>query len=143
MTEPADNQTPVRYVDPEKGWRGAISGTLILEALTVLLSIPVARNTGGGTGTGGVIAIVVLAFALIGACAFVKKPWMPWMVAGLQALTIAGWAISAPLGIMGIVFSLVFALVFYMRHEYRRRLAAGQLPWQQFEQDRRTDSDQP
>ena len=73
-----------RPYDPERGLRGAISATLVLQAITVLLAIPVARNTGDGTGAGGVVAIVVLAFALIGACAFVKRPWIVWLVAAID-----------------------------------------------------------
>lgn len=126
-------QTPPvrRPADPERGLRGAISATLVLEAITVLLAIPVARNTGSGTNGWGVVAIVVLAFAMIGACALVKREWFVWLLAALQVLTIAGWVISAPLGIVGIIFSIVFAVVFYFRYEYRRRAAAGELPGQQ------------
>lgn len=120
-----------RPADPERGLRGAISATLLLEGITVLLAIPVARNTGSGTNVWGVIAIVLLAFATMGACAFVKKPYLLPMVAGLQLLTIAGWAINAALGVVGIIFALVFATIFYFRHEYRRRAAAGELPGQQ------------
>ncbi len=116
--------------DPERGLRGAISASLVLEAVTVLLAIPVAKNTGNGTNTWGVIGIVALAAAMIGACALVKRRLLIAVVIGLQALTIGGWAISAPLGMMGIVFSLVFATIFYFRHEYRRRAAAGELPGQ-------------
>lgn len=129
---PAADLAPMRRpADPERGLRGAISATLVLEALTVLLAIPVAKNTGRGTNIWGIIAIIVLAFALIGACAFVRRPAFIWLVAGLQVLTVAGWAISAPLGIVGIVFSIVLAVIFYFRYEYRRRAAAGELPGQQ------------
>ena len=114
--------------DPEKGLRGVMSATLILEAITVLLAIPVASNTGDGTGTAGIFAIVLLAFALIAACAFVKKPWIVWLVAGLTALTIAGWFISGPLGLIGVVFALVWMVIFWLRAEFRRRMAAGRLP---------------
>lgn len=125
-----DGQPQYRPPDPEKGLRGSISATLVLEALTVLLAIPVAKNTGAGTGTLGVIAIVVLALLMIAACVYVRKPWHPWAVAGLQVLTIAGWAISAPLGVVGIVFGVVFAFIFWFGYEYRRRARLGLLPGQ-------------
>ncbi|WP_029135658.1 DUF4233 domain-containing protein [Nakamurella lactea] len=136
MTGPAgqlpDPARPARRpADPERGLRGAISATLVLQAITVLLAIPVAKNTGNGTNGWGIVAIIVLAFAMIGACAFVKREWFGWLLAGLQVLTIAGWAISGPLGIVGIVFAIVFAVIFYFRYEYRRRAAAGELPGQQ------------
>lgn len=127
MTVPAPVRRPP---DPERGLRGAISATLILQAITVLLSIPVARNTGSGTNAAGVIVIVVLALAMIVGCAFVKKPWATAMVVALQVLTIAGWFISGYLGLVGVIFGIAFAVIFWFRYEYRRRGAAGQLPGQ-------------
>ena len=41
---------------------------------------------------------------------------------------IACWLITPPLGIMGIVFGLVWASILWFRGEFRRRLAAGTLP---------------
>ncbi|MDQ6658687.1 MAG: DUF4233 domain-containing protein [Actinomycetota bacterium] len=128
--DPVPAASPAPPPDPERGLRGAIAATLVLEAITVLLAIPVARNTGNGTGSWGVIAIVALALALIMSCMFVRKPAMTAVVTGLQLLTIAGWAISAPLGVVGVLFALVFAFIFYFRYEYRRRAAAGELPGQ-------------
>jgi hypothetical protein len=125
---PQDPVGPVRPYDPERGLRAAMSATLLLEGITVLLAIPVARNTGNGTSGWGVLAIVVLAFALIAACAFVRKPYAAAMIIGLQLLTLLGWFISAPLGIVGVIFSLVWLTIFYLRAEFRRRAAAGTLP---------------
>ncbi|MGI8418981.1 MAG: DUF4233 domain-containing protein [Nakamurella sp.] len=130
MTAPDPAPAAPRPPDPERGLRGAISATLVLEAVTVLLAIPVAKNTGSGTGPWGVIAILALALALMLSCMFVSKPTMTPVVTGLQVLTIAGWAISAPLGVIGVLFALVFACIFYFRYEYRRRAAAGELPGQ-------------
>ena len=50
------------------------------------------------------------------------------MIVGLQVLTIAGWLITPPLGVMGVVFAMVWAVIFWFRAEFRRRLAAGTLP---------------
>jgi hypothetical protein len=118
----------VRPYDPERGLRGVMSATLILEAIVALLSIPVARNTGSGTGWLGVVLICLLSTALIAACAFVSRRWFLPAVLCLQALMILGWVITPSLGVMGIVFSLVWALVIWFRNEFRRRLAAGTLP---------------
>jgi hypothetical protein len=129
LAEPAERSArPVRPNDPERGLRGAMSATLLLEGITVLLAIPVARNTGNGTSGWGVLAIVVLAFALIAACAFVRRPFAVAMIIGLQLVTLLGWFISAPLGIVGVIFSLVWLIIFYLRAEFRRRAAAGTLP---------------
>ena len=115
-----------RPYDPERGLRGAMSATLVLEGIVILLAIPVARN--GGTGVFGIIAICVLALASITLCAFVSRPWFLTTALSLQVLVIVGWAICVPLGIMGIVFALVWAAMLWMRTEFRRRLAAGTLP---------------
>ena len=117
-----------RPYDPEKGLRGVMSATLILEAITVLLSIPVAANTGAGVGPVGVAVICVLALLLIACCAIISRPFAVPAILGLQAVMIACWLISAPLGVMGIVFGLVWALILWFRGEFRRRLAAGTLP---------------
>lgn len=125
--EPA--ATPIsKPYDPERGLRGVMSATLILEAIVVLLSIPVASNTGSGTSAVGVVLICVLAVALIAACAFVSRPWFVPAALTLQGLMILGWLITPSLGVMGIVFGLVWSLVIWFRNEFRRRLAAGTLP---------------
>ena len=127
-----DDQAPVRRpADPERGLRGIMSATLFLEAIVILLAIPVAVNTGNEVGGLGVAAICVLAVLHIGACALISRPWAFTMIFVLQALVIAGWALSASLGIMGVVFGLVWVLILWFRTEFRRRLAAGTLPSQQ------------
>jgi hypothetical protein len=119
--------TPRPY-DPEKGLRGVMSATLILEAITVLLAIPVAVNTGSGVGAVGVTVICLLAVLLIGTCAIIARSYAVPVILGLQAVMIACWFITPPLGIMGLVFALVWALILWFRGEFRRRLAAGTLP---------------
>ena len=126
--EPAAAPRATRPYDPERGLRGAMSATLVLEAITVLLAIPVAANTGGGVGPAGVVIICVLAVLLIGACAIVSRPFAVPVIVTLQVVMIACWVITPPLGIMGVVFGLVWALILWFRGEFRRRLAAGTLP---------------
>jgi hypothetical protein len=117
-----------RPYDPERGLRGVMSATLVLEAITVLLAIPVAANTGGGVGPVGVIVICALAGLLVAACAILSRRYALTVILSLQGVMIACWVITPPLGIMGIVFGLVWALILFFRGEFRRRLAAGTLP---------------
>jgi Protein of unknown function (DUF4233) len=117
-----------RPYDPERGLRGVMSATLVLEAITVLLAIPVAANTGGGVGPVGVIVICALAGLLVAACGILSRRYALTVILGLQGVMIACWVITPPLGIMGIVFGLVWALILSFRGEFRRRLAAGTLP---------------
>jgi hypothetical protein len=128
MTESPITPAGTRPADPERGLRGVMSAILILEAIVILLGIPVAENTGGGTGSVGIILICVLAAAHVAACAVIRKPYAVGVILVLLALLIACWAINASLGVMGVVFAVVWALVLWMRREFRRRLAAGLLP---------------
>ena len=114
--------------DPEKGLRGIMSATLILEAITVLLAIPVAANVDGGTGPVGITVICLLAVLLIATCAIIARPYAVPVILGLQVVMIACWFITPTLGVMGVVFALVWAIILWFRGEFRRRLAAGTLP---------------
>ena len=76
----------------------------------MLLAIPVAANTGGGVGPLGVTVICVLAVLLIAACGIVSRPYALQVILGLQVVMIACWLITPPLGIMGIVFGVVWAI---------------------------------
>ncbi len=105
-----------------------MSATLILEAISVLLSIPVAANTGGGVGPLGVTMICLLALLLVLACGVVARPYAIQVILGLQVVAIACWFISPSLGVLGIIFSVAWAVILWFRAEFRRRLAAGTLP---------------
>jgi hypothetical protein len=105
-----------------------MSATLILEAITVLLAIPVAANTGGGAGPLGIAAICILALLLVATCGIIARPFAVQVILGLQVVMIACWFITPPLGIMGIIFALVWGIILWFRGEFRRRLAAGTLP---------------
>ena len=133
VTPAADPQAaratpPRRPYDPEKGLRGIMSATLVLEAITVLLAIPVAANTGGGVGPVGLVIICALAVLLVASCGIVSRPYAMQVILGLQVVMIACWLITPPLGIMGIIFGVVWAIILWFRSEFRRRLAAGTLP---------------
>jgi len=128
MTGPPAAGPPRRPYDPEKGLRGVMSATLVLEAITVLLAIPVAANTGCGVGPVGLIVICALAVLLVAACGIVARPYALQVIIGLQVVMIGCWLITPPLGIMGIVFGVVWAIILWFRSEFRRRLAAGTLP---------------
>ncbi|RIJ77121.1 DUF4233 domain-containing protein [Nakamurella silvestris] len=125
----AESVPPVRTrpADPERGIRGAMSATLILEAITVLLALPVVSQAGSLTGLalGIILAITV---ALIYACSIVKKRWALPFIIGLQVAIIGCWLIHPAIGVMGIIFGLVWWTLIYFRTEYRRRLHEGSLP---------------
>jgi hypothetical protein len=117
--------------DPWKSFRGVMAGTLILEAIVVLLALPVVSVLGGGltavTGT-YLIGLAVVLSLLAG---LQGRPWAIWVNLALQPVLIAGWVFSGAVGFIGLVFATVWLLILYLRGEVRRREARGLLPGQQ------------
>ena len=115
--EESTNQAPGERPDPWKGFRGICSGILILEMIAVLLGIPVVAKLSSFHGPGWVPAAFVLCFAalLFGACAVQSRPWAFSLDLGLQAVLVAGWLVHPALGITGVIFSVVWGAVWWMR----------------------------
>ena len=125
MTEPA--QGP----DPWKSFRGVMAGTLILEAIVVLLALPVVGSVGGGlnpASTGYLVGVAVLLVLMAGVQ---KRPWAIWANLAVQVLLIAGWVVYPGVGFMGLLFTVVWLLIAYLRAEGLRRQKRGLLPGQQ------------
>jgi hypothetical protein len=116
--------------DPWKSFRGVMAGTLILEAIVVLLALPVVGAVGGGltaVSTGYVIGVAVLLVLMSGVQG---RPWAIWANVAVQLLLIAGWFIYAGVGFIGVLFTIVWLLIAYLRAEVLRRQQRGQLPGQ-------------
>ena len=125
MTEPT--QGP----DPWKSFRGVMAGTLILEAIVVLLALPVVGSVGGGlnpASTGYLVGVAVLLVLMPGVQ---KRPWAIWANLAVQVLLIAGWVVYPGVGFMGLLFTVVWLLIAYLRAEVLRRQKRGLLPGQQ------------
>ncbi|MBX7455613.1 DUF4233 domain-containing protein [Mycolicibacterium sp. 3033] len=117
--------------DPWKSFRGVMAGTLILEAIVVLLALPVVGAVGGGlTGvsTGYVVGVAVLLLLMAGVQG---RPWAIWANLGVQLLLVAGWMVYPGIGFIGLLFVVVWLLIAYLRAEVLRRQKRGQLPGQQ------------
>ena len=117
--------------DPWRSFRGVMAGTLILEAIVVLLAIPVVVVSHGGltplTGT-YLIGMAVLLVLLAGVQG---KPWAIWVNLGIQVLLIAGWVVHGAVGFIGVIFAGVWLVIVYLRNEVLRRQKRGLLPGQQ------------
>jgi hypothetical protein len=118
--------------DPMKGIRGIFAATLILESIVVLLALLVLPKFGEGATTAGVTTMVVIALAMIVASGVQRRPWGLQVALALQVVTIvAGFWLVTALGIMGLVFALVWAILLWMRYDVGKRMAEGRLPSQQ------------
>jgi hypothetical protein len=114
-----------------KSFAGVMAATLVLEMIVVLLAMPVLAKLGDGLATWQGLLVGALALALLLTCAFLRRPWGRWVAAGLQVVMIACWFAVVALGVLGLVFGLVWAVLLWMRWDVARRMAEGRLPSQQ------------
>lgn len=117
--------------DPMKSFRGVMAGTLICEAITVGLAVPVIANLGGGVGTlegWGVIVIAVLHVLL---CGVLKRRWAVPAILVLQVALVAYFVVQVAIGIIGLLFLAFWLWALWLRKDVARRMAEGRLPSQQ------------
>jgi len=117
--------------DPMKGFRGVMSGTLIMEAITVALALPVVNKLGGGIGTGTGWTVIGVAVLLVVTCGFVKRPWAVPLILALQVVLIALVFWLPAITVLGVIFLVVWLWLLWLRRDVARRMAAGTLASQQ------------
>ena len=122
---------PAQQPDPWKSFRGVMAGTLILEAIVVLLALPVVANLGGGLtmATGGFL--IGMAVVLVLLAGVQGKSWAIWVNVGIQLVLIAGAVLDGAIAFVGVVFLVVWLLIARLRAEVLRRQKHGLLPGQQ------------
>jgi hypothetical protein len=101
--------------NPQAAVRGLGAGTLILEAIVLLLAIQPIRIFAGdlsGWGVAMVITLAVLAALLAG---LMSHPWAWTAGAVLQALLIACGLLHWSLAVIGIIFAGAWAYAAYVR----------------------------
>ena len=121
--------------DPWKSFRGVMAGTLILEAIVVLLALPVVARADGGLTVlrgGYLIGFAVVLVLLSGVQG---KPFAIWVNLSMQVVLIAGVVVHGAVGFLGAIFLAVWALIAYLRAEVLRRQKSGLLPGQQARAD--------
>ncbi|RJQ86404.1 DUF4233 domain-containing protein [Amycolatopsis panacis] len=119
--------------DPMKGFRGVLSGTLIMEAITVALALPVVAKLGGGGGVTSFTGwtVIAIAAALIVLCGMLKHRWAVPVVLVLQVALIAMAFVLPAIAILGVLFLAAFLWFLWLRRDVARRMAAGTLASQQ------------
>ena len=117
--------------DPWKSFRGVMAGTLILEAIVVLLALPVVSSVGGGLSAWSTAYLVGFAVLLVLLAGVQGRPWAIWVNLGVQLILIAGFLVYPAVGFVGVLFAVVWLLIAYLRGEVLRRQRWGLLPGQQ------------
>lgn len=125
MTDSDQNPLPA---DPWKSFRGVMAATLILEAIVVLLAIPVVGAVGPGLNGASLSYLIGLAVLLILLCGVQGRPWAIWVNLGVQLVVLGGFAVYSGVGFIGVLFAGLWLLIAYFRAEVRRRQDGGQTP---------------
>ena len=108
-----------------------MAGTLILEAIVVLLALPVVSSADGGLTAVTGAYLIGLAVVLVLLAGLQGRPWAIWVNLAIQLVLVAGWAVSGAVGFIGLIFAGVWLLILYLRSEVKRREERGLLPGQQ------------
>ncbi|MDT8914552.1 DUF4233 domain-containing protein [Amycolatopsis sp. PS_44_ISF1] len=114
-----------------KGFRGVLAGTLILEAITVALALPVIDKLGAGLTSALGWTVLAIALALVVLCGMIKRVWALPVVLLLQLALIAMAGALPAIAIIGVVFLAVYLWLLWLRRDVARRMAAGTLMSQQ------------
>ena len=117
--------------DPWKSFRGVMAGTLILEAIVVLLALPVVGAVGPGLTVWTTTYVLGVAVLLVLLAGVQGRPWALWANLGIQLPLVAGWFLYPGIGFIGLLFVVVWLLIAYLRAEVLRRQKRGLLPGQQ------------
>ncbi|MDT5130812.1 MAG: hypothetical protein QOE41_123 [Mycobacterium sp.] len=117
--------------DPWKSFRGVMAGTLVLEAIVVLLALPVVAVVGRGLTAASSTYVIGVAAVLVLLSALARRPWAIWVNLAMQLVVIAGVVVHPSIGFIGAIFTAVWLLIVYLRGEVLRRQKRGLLPGQQ------------
>ena len=117
----AGEQAQTAPADPWRSFRGVMAGTLILEAIVILLAIPVVGAVGGGLNPVSLSYLIGLPALLILLAGLQGRPWAIWMNLGVQVLPLAGFAVYSGVGFIGVLFAAVWAVIVYLRSEVLAR----------------------
>ena len=110
--------------EAKKAFRGPASACLSLEVIILPLSLFVQAKAEGGLTVAGVVWVAVLTVGMIVPMAVFTRPWALPLAVVLQVLMLLGWIVSPSLGVLGLIFCLVWGLMLWMRREVLRRQAA-------------------
>jgi hypothetical protein len=126
--ESPEDQAPIPPADPWKSFSAVMAATLMLEAIVVLLAIPVVGAVGGGLTAASLAYLIGLAAVLILLAGLQRRPWAIWVNLGIQVVLLAGFAVYPGVGFIGLLFTGVWAMIVYFRAEVRRRQQYRQSP---------------
>ncbi len=117
-TSAADEQPAPRsgLRNPRAAVRGLGAGTLVLEAIVLLLAIQPIRTVGGQLDGWGVAAVVALAVIAVLLAGLMRQSWAWAAGSVLQVLLLASGLLHWSLAVLGFIFGAAW---FYASHVRR------------------------
>ena len=127
MSPLGPGKAPVK--DPMAGLTGVLSGTLVMEAITIFLILTVILKVENGElwTTFNWVYVTVIGVAHVVVAFFQKKPVMLWVDLVLQIPLIFGFFIHWSVTAVGITFGVVWFFIIKLRSEMLQRMRAGYL----------------
>lgn len=113
--KPEGRSRPSGLRSPVKAVRGLGASALLIETLVLLLAIAplwVLGGAGSGAAIGAVIALAVAAVAIVG---LLRRPWAWHAATALQGLLLLAGLLHWSLGVLGVIFGLVWGYVLHVR----------------------------
>jgi hypothetical protein len=110
-----DEQPRSGLKNPAAAVRGLGAGTLVLEAIVLLLAIQPIRIMGGDLGGWGVGVVVLLAVLAVALAGLMKRPWAWAAGTALQVLLLAGGLLHWSLAALGLIFGAAWAYAWNVR----------------------------
>ncbi len=119
--ESPQERNPAPPADPWRSFAAVMAATLILEAIVVLLALPVVGSVGGGLTPASLGYLIGLASLLILLAGLQRRSWAIWANLGVQVFVLAGFMVYPGVGFIGVLFTGLWVLIAYFRAEVRRR----------------------
>lgn len=110
MTSP-----PSGLKNPQGAVRGLGAGTLVLEAIVLLLAIQPIRIMGGDLSGRGVAAVIALAVLCLLTAGMMKRPWAWHVGTAVQVLLLAAGLLHWSLAALGLIFGAAWAYALHVR----------------------------
>ncbi|MEV0392618.1 DUF4233 domain-containing protein [Polymorphospora rubra] len=111
----ASGGRPSGLRDPVRAVRGLGAGTLVIETVVLLLAIQPIRVLGGDLSGTAIAAVVGLAVAAVLLAGMMGRSWAWHGATVLQGLLLLAGFLHWSLGVLGLVFGLVWLYVLHVR----------------------------
>ncbi|MFI5844477.1 DUF4233 domain-containing protein [Catenuloplanes sp. NPDC051500] len=110
-----DEKKPSGLRNPAGAVRGLGAGTLIMEAIILLLAIQPIRLLGGDLGPVAIGLVITLTVAAIALAGLMGRAWAWHGGSAIQVALLAGGFLHYSLAALGVIFGLVWLYALHVR----------------------------